>query len=526
MPPTLARLAAYLLLAVNAMSLSDCAPATEARELIRDNHFRGGFTLLEPTPGKLVPYGQLPATDPSASCVWQLAQWSTKFRLDPGPPQLLSGGAVRFANRGKSITLGRPGSSHADIALAVEGSAEYGDRARRQGEPWVHLLLGQDIADPPIVQDIATARLRISTKLLRSVLHRTNDYTPGLHAAQLQLFLTIQNLNRQSPGYGDYLWFGVPLYDDRERVVGPCMILDGFTQKFIYTPDEGLYTSQSTHDGSWVKIDRDILPIILHGLETAWNHGYLGHSHSLADYRIAAMNLGWEVPGIFDVEAQVRDFSLEVTPGAPPVPGRIPSRLVERLQAGKPQTVVAFGTSLTHGGAWVAELQAALDARWPGLAKVINAGESAKWSTWALEHLQERVIAHHPDVVLLEFAINDAYQPYATSVEQARANLQEIVSRILRANPDCEVILQVMNPPTGEHLQIRPDYRAYYEMYREFAAAKGLRLVDHSLNWYAIRAIDGAAFQSYVPDGIHPGELGCQKVVTPCLLRSLGIATP
>jgi hypothetical protein len=33
---------------------------------------------------------------------------------------------------------------------------------------------------------------------------------PG-QAAQFLAYLTVQNLNRQSPGYGDYLWFGVQM---------------------------------------------------------------------------------------------------------------------------------------------------------------------------------------------------------------------------------------------------------------------------------------------------------------------------
>ena len=518
-----AHVAAGLLVAALLVSAQAGTRAAGARELVRDSHFHGGFVLLEPAPGKAVPYGLLPGTDPAEPNAWRLAQWSTKHRLEPGSPVTLPGGAVRFGNVAKSLTLGRAGSSDADITFAMEGSAEYGTRARKQNEPWVHLLVEQGFTDPPAIQDISSARLRISAKLLRSVLHRTPDYSPGIHAAHIQLFLTIQNLNTKSPGYGDFLWFGVPLYDDRERIPSPCMILDDFTRKFIYTPDAGVFTSESTHDKQWVTIDRDILPIILHGLRTAWQHGYLAASHDLADYRIAGVNLGWEVPGIFDVAAQVRDLSLEVTPGTPPLPEQPPSKLVQNLKAGKPQTVVCFGTSLTHGGAWVGELQEALNARWSGLAHVINGGEGAQYSTWWLAHLQERVLAQHPDTVLFESAINDAYSPYATSVEQARANLAEIVRRLLAQNPNCEIILQVMNPPTREHLTIRPNYRAYYEMWRDFAAEHGLRLIDHSLNWYVIQCTDGSKLQRYMPDGIHPSEEGCRQVITPELLRGLGM---
>ena len=62
---------------------------------------------------------------------------------------------------------------------------------------------------------------------------------------------------------------------------------------------------------------------------------------------------------------------LPALPQSPP--GAPSSCLVRNLQAGKPQTVAAFGTSLTRGGAWVGELQKALNARWPGQARVPGA---------------------------------------------------------------------------------------------------------------------------------------------------------
>ena len=51
-------------------------------------------------------------------------------------------------------------------------------------------------------------------------------------------------------------------------------------------------------------------------LATGWQRGFLTESKSLADYRIGEMNRGWEVPGRFDVELQVRNLSLQVTPKA------------------------------------------------------------------------------------------------------------------------------------------------------------------------------------------------------------------
>lgn len=62
-----------------------------------------------------------------------------------------------------------------------------------------------------------------------------------------------------------------------------------------------------------------------------------------------------------------------------------------------------------------------LQERYPGLATVINSAKSAMWSQWGVDHLSERVLAYKPDMVFIEFAINDAYLPYETNLDQCRS---------------------------------------------------------------------------------------------------------
>ena len=194
----------------------------------------------------------------------------------------------------------------------MNGSAEYGTRARRKGENWPHLLVSQRFPEPPRLPDLAEARFTISVRLRESRLHETPDYTPRLHAAQFQVFFNIQNLTRGSPGYGDFLYFGIPLYDNRHRVPKAFHNPDQ-VGKFIYTPPGETYTHESVAEGEWVTVDRDLLPLMHQALEAGWERGFLKGSRQLDDYRISAMNLGWEMPGILDAAMQVRDLSLLVT---------------------------------------------------------------------------------------------------------------------------------------------------------------------------------------------------------------------
>jgi len=282
------------------------------RELIRDNQFRSGFLLLDPTPGKRVPYGRIPG--PEGNPIWDLAQWSSKFPLTAGSGRHRSPQAIYQFNQAKAISFGGRSKTAFDLSMAVNASQEYGQRSRRKGEPWVHLLVQQDFDAPPFLVDLKSARLHIEVRLAKSRRTKTEDYTPSLHAAQFQMFLTVQNRNRQSPGYGKYLWFGIPLYDDRSRFPKAHKSRDfGGTGMFIFTPGGETYSSVSAHDREWITVDEDLLPLMREALETAWSRGFLQESKAMADYCIGGMNLGWEVPGIFDVELQVRNLSLKVT---------------------------------------------------------------------------------------------------------------------------------------------------------------------------------------------------------------------
>lgn len=199
------------------------------------------------------------------------------------------------------------------------------------------------------------------------------------------------------------------------------------------------------------------------------------------------------------------------------------SRLVANLKAKKPQTIVTYGTSLTAAGAWVGQLQETLKAKYPALTTVVNSGQSSMWSKWGLDNLETRVIAKKPDVVFIEFAINDAFLNYKTSVDEARNNLNGMIDRILSSKADTEIILMTMNPPVGIHLERRPHIKDYYQMYRDVAKKRKLMLIDHYVCWKRILEKEKDLFAKYVPDGIHPNPEGCKNVIIPGILNALGV---
>ena len=72
-------------------------------------------------------------------------------------------------------------------------------------------------------------------------------------------------------------------------------------------------------------------------------------------------------------------------------------------------------------------------------------------------------------------------------------------------------------------LKKRPKIREYEAMYRNVASSFNLRLIDCSTSWQSLIKQEPGIWHQLVPDDIHPNELGCASVVTPCILRGLGI---
>ncbi|OCT15209.1 hypothetical protein A8709_13995 [Paenibacillus pectinilyticus] len=179
-------------------------------------------------------------------------------------------------------------------------------------------------------------------------------------------------------------------------------------------------------------------------------------------------------------------------------------KTIANLEAGKSQCIITYGTSLTDGAAWVEDMNTQLQERYPGLTTVINSAKAAMWSQWAIDNLSEKVLAHKPDLVFIEFAINDAYLPYETTIDQCRSRLVSMIDQIVECNPACEIVLMTMNPPVGGSLELRPAFNNYYDVYRLVAKERELHLIDHFEQWNAILQHNLEQFRQWVPDTIHP----------------------
>lgn len=192
----------------------------------------------------------------------------------------------------------------------------------------------------------------------------------------------------------------------------------------------------------------------------------------------------------------------------------------KKLKAGEKQTVVAYGTSLTATGAWVPLMQQWFEEKFPGQVTVVNSGGPGQHSDWGVAQVENKVLAHSPGLVFIEFSYNDAHQRFKLTPGHCRKNLETIIETIRTRDESTAIVLQTMNapwdPPEGKGFKDsaanRPEIEAFNENYRAVAKVRSLPLVDNYPDWLEIKETNLPRYQALVPDGSHPNKTGSTEV--------------
>ena len=199
---------------------------------------------------------------------------------------------------------------------------------------------------------------------------------------------------------------------------------------------------------------------------------------------------------------------------------RAAAPFLEDIRNGQQKTIVTMGTSLTDATSseWVALFSTWIksEATDPNNVNVVNVDLAGGSSVEGISVQLPLAKAANPDVVFIEFAINDAYLPFAVTLQDSKDNTNYIIDELQTQNAGVEVLLMTMNNPTSSHLTARPNYAAYYQGYRDIAQARSLVLIDNLPNWLHLYNTDPATWNAYVPDGIHPVVGGAVRRTSSC----------
>jgi lysophospholipase L1-like esterase len=178
------------------------------------------------------------------------------------------------------------------------------------------------------------------------------------------------------------------------------------------------------------------------------------------------------------------------------------------IESGADATIVCFGDSITAGYAvrrgFASFLLESLRQRFPdSKIEMINSGICGHTSQVGLGRLDWAVLSYEPDLVTINFGINDCV--LGLSREEFEMNLVEMVRRI-RAGPDSEILLLSSQP-----LESPPyDQRVldYYQTVERVAKEMNVGFVDVYGAWMK-RVQAGMPLDSLILPGLdHPNEAG------------------
>ncbi len=178
--------------------------------------------------------------------------------------------------------------------------------------------------------------------------------------------------------------------------------------------------------------------------------------------------------------------------------------------------LVAFGTSLSVGGRWTEPLSERLAACGIPAPRTAVIAAPGAGSDWAVRQI-DRVIAAEPDVVVIEFAINDADILDGLWLDESRRNHRRILTRLRNALPDAHLALMTTNPAFGLRGWVRPFLDDYYAMYRTMAREADVALIDTTPHWR--RALEHGEADAAIPDGLHPTADAVARIAVPEIAR-------
>jgi len=187
---------------------------------------------------------------------------------------------------------------------------------------------------------------------------------------------------------------------------------------------------------------------------------------------------------------------------------RKPEKTIEKLKSGQRVVIGALGDSLTYG--WMVR-KGYLDF-WREMVtklypqarlEVINAGIPGDTAEGGRERLKFDLLSHQPDCILVQFALNDAYQGYSLGVfeRHIRAIIQES-----QVKGKAEVILV-----TSVHLLDSAEFalaKRFYDCLEKLANEYDLPIARVH-EWWKKKIDEGEDFAHLVQyDGVHPTERG------------------
>ena len=184
-------------------------------------------------------------------------------------------------------------------------------------------------------------------------------------------------------------------------------------------------------------------------------------------------------------------------------------QLESHVTMGGGLTVIALGTSLMATPLWTGELRAQIERCTQRQVQLEVVAKSGMTSRWGLEQTSSLIEAR-PDILLIEFAANDANLRRFITRSESRRNHETIIRAVRQAQPKIKIFLIAINPTWGlRGFWIRPWLDRYYDLYVSLAEIEHVEFIDIRPRWGL------GTIHETIPDGLHPTPQAMERIAAP-----------
>ena len=283
-------------------------------EVFSDPKFETGFHLMSTsTTGahevKYLDYdGKAKHSD---SVIWTMAQWWTPFDFQYAPYSYEDGFHV-YKNESRTLKVNtETGELDMQLNSWLEYQERFGGSRTAVSQTWSHFLISQDFREHFMLAPLESLILNFDFEIQEVTMFDEEHYNPSLHAAQFIMYFTIRNTK-----FNNFFWFGVPLFDNRGNDSKPSYNIDqgfeGATNSLIYRMGQSDFLPNGVKVGNKYNIHVDLIPFLqdalICGLTETSNPPLTGWDWN--DCYIDYMNVGWELPGSFNIQSTISNLSL------------------------------------------------------------------------------------------------------------------------------------------------------------------------------------------------------------------------
>lgn len=294
----------------------------ERMQIIPDVEFDSGFIVRSQkdhkNKDKYVDLGVFPYEKDMSTARWIIAQWDSgpclwETRKTDSPKNVLTNGTDKkvVADKGK-------------ITLSLDSAGYYQGKPAIQGDYWPHLLIEQgsfkynELSEEEKVFYHADSDAMVLEFDIRLTEYEMTEMSGDwVRAAQLLMYFYVRS------DKGDFLWFGLQLFDNRAEKAEHYIGYDGgkadasgamiysIGSKYVYENSKRTLWKKGWPYPSdeWIHVKIDILPYLADAFQKGKEDGYF-KADDIGELYINGMNYGFETIGTFKHSADLKGLSL------------------------------------------------------------------------------------------------------------------------------------------------------------------------------------------------------------------------